>query len=93
MTSEAGLDEVQLSFDSKTRTASIIGNKNGIRHVTTLTEYKEGRVRTTSEFNMNVGKEALIEQIKQLNQQGKKQMEIAYMLGISQSTVSNYLKK
>lgn len=41
----------------------------------------------------NLGKDGLKKQIKELKYQRYKQQEIADMLGVSQSTVSNYLKK
>ena len=43
-------------------------------------------------FEKNLGKDGLKKQIKELYSQGYKQREIADMLGVSQSTVSNYLK-
>lgn len=52
-----------------------------------------GVVQTTTQFATNLGKEALISQIKALRKQGYKQQQIADMLKISQATVSKYLRK
>ena len=92
LVSDIGLDEVKTTFDSKTKTASVVGNKNGIQYTTTLTEHKSGSIQTNSMFEKNLGKDVLKKQIKKLKQQGYKQQKIADMLGVSQSTVSNYLK-
>jgi transcriptional regulator len=47
-------------------------------------------VQNQSCFESNLGKEALVSQVKSLRKQGYKQQEIADMLGISQSLVSKY---
>ena len=88
-----GLDDVKTHFDSKTGIASVIGNKDGFQYTTTLTKHKNGIVQTTSKFATNLGREALISQIKALRKQGYKQQQIADMLKISQATVSKYLRK
>ena len=93
LASEIGLDEVKTSFNSKTKTASVVGKKDGIQYTTTLTEHTGGCIQTNSMFEKNLGKDGLKKQIKELKCQGYKQQEIADMLGVSQSTVSNYLKK
>ena len=92
LASEIGLDEVKTTLNSKTKTACVIGEKNGIQYTTTLTEHKGGKIQTNSMFEKNLGKDGLKKQIKELKRQGYKQQKIADMLGISQSTVSNYLK-
>ena len=88
-----GLNDVKTSLNSKTGVATITGNKDGIQYTTTLTKYIDGIVNITSEFKINVGKDVLTSQVKELKKQGFKQTEIANMLNVSQSTVSNYLKK
>ena len=55
-----------------------------------MQQEKHGQIVKYSAFEINVGKDALIEQIKELRRQGYKQLEIADMLGISQSLVSKY---
>ena len=55
-----------------------------------MQQEKHGQIVKNSSFEINVGKDALIEQIKELRRQGYKQLEIADMLGISQSLVSKY---
>lgn len=50
-------------------------------------------MQTTTQFATNLGKEALISQIKALRKQEYKQQQIADMLKISQATVSKYLRK
>ncbi len=67
--------------------------KDGIQYTTTLTEHTGGCIQTKSMLKKNLGKDGLKKQIKELKYQRYKQQEIADMLGVSQSTVSNYLKK
>lgn len=88
-----GLNDVKTSFNSKTGTASVTGNRNGIQYTTTLKKQQNGITQTSSQFNINISKDALKNQIKDLNKQGFKQQQIADMLNISQPTVSNYIKK
>lgn len=89
-----GLENVKTSFNSKTGTASITGIRDGIQYTTTLKTQKNGIIQTSSQFDVeNISKKALKMQIKDLKKQGYKQREIAEMLGISQPTVSNYLRK
>ena len=88
-----GLDDVKTNFDSKTGIASVIGHKDGFQYTTTLTEHVNGVVQTSSKFALNLGKEALVSQIKALRKQGYKQQQIADMLKVSQATVSKYLRK
>lgn len=90
---DVGLNDVKTTFDSKTGIASVIGNKDGFQYTTTLTKHMNGVVQTTTQFATNLGKEALISQIKALRKQGYKQQQIADMLKISQATVSKYLRK
>lgn len=87
------LVDVKTQYNSKTGTASITGHSNGIQYTTTLSAQSEGIIQTNSMFNKNMGKDALENQIKKLKAEGFKQTEIAEMLGISQPTVSNYLRK
>lgn len=85
-----GLDDTKMMINSKTGTVSITGRKNGYQYTTTMQQEKHGQIVKNSSFEVNVGKDALIEQIKELRRQGYKQLEIADMLGISQSLVSKY---
>ena len=85
-----GLDDTKMMINSKTGTVSITGRKNGYQYTTTMQQEKHGQIVKNSSFEINVGKDALIEQIKELRRQGYKQLEIADMLGISQSLVSKY---
>ena len=93
LVSDIGLNDVKTTFVSKTGIASVIGNKDGFQYTTTLTKHMNGVVQTTTQFATNLGKEALISQIKALRKQGYKQQQIADMLKISQATVSKYLRK
>lgn len=93
LVSDIGLNDVKTTFDSKTGIASVIGSKDGFQYTTTLTKHMNGVVQTTTQFATNLGKEALISQIKALRKQGYKQQQIADMLKISQATVSKYLRK
>lgn len=86
------LEDVKTSFDSKKGTATISGVKDGIKYTTTMKNQKNGVTKMESQFKTNIGKFALVEQIKELKMQGYKQTEIAEMLDISQSLVSKYLK-
>lgn len=93
LVTNVGLSDVKTEFNAKTGSASVVGNKDGIQYTTTLTNYAHGVVQTTTEFVTNLGKEALITQVKDLRKQGYKQQQIADMLKISQATVSKYLRK
>ncbi|MEH2953643.1 terminase [Candidatus Merdisoma sp. JLR.KK011] len=84
------LENVKTTLNTKTGTASITGSKDGYQYTTTMQKETHGMVRTESMFECNLGKEALISQVKNLRRQGYKQQEIADMLGISQSLVSKY---
>ena len=91
---DVGLENVKTNFNSKTGTASVTGNRDGFQYTTTLKRQKNGIIQTSSQFDVeNMTKNALEMQIKELKRQGYKQREIAEMLGISQPTVSNYLRK
>jgi DNA-binding NarL/FixJ family response regulator len=93
LVSSVGLDDVKTSFNSKTGTASVTGNRHGIQYTTTLKKQLNGIIQTTSQFSTDMNKDALKSQIKDLRKQGYKQQQIADMLNISQATVSNYLHK
>ena len=87
---QTGLNDTKMTINSKTGTVSITGIKDGYQYTTTMQQEKHGSVVKNSSFEVNIGKEALIEQIKDLRREGYKQIEIAEMLGISQSLVSKY---
>lgn len=89
---DTGLSNVKTSYDSRTGTATITGNRDGMQYTTTVQRNKYGATKTVSQYDVTVGRDAMIEQVKQLKRQGYKQTEIADMLGISQSSVSNYLR-
>ena len=90
---DIALDEVKTYYNAKTGTASVTGHRDGIQYTTTLSKHSEGVIKTDSMFSLNMGREALGMQIKKLKKEGYKQSEIAAMLGISQPTVSNYLRR
>lgn len=92
LVSSIELQDVKTTFNSKTGTASITGNRDGIQYTTTLKKQSNGVVQTTSYLDINLSRVALKSQIKELRKQGFKQQQIADMLNISQATVSNYLK-
>lgn len=87
---QTGLENVKTEVNTKTGTASITGSKDGYQYTTTMKREKHGVVQTQATFESNLGKEALISQVKQLLREGHKQREVANMLGISQSLVSQY---
>ena len=87
------LDDVKTSFNAKTGTASITGHRNGVQYTTTLSKKKGGLIRKDSMFYKDMGRDALADQIKELKNDGYKQTEIADMLGVSQPTVSKYLRR
>ena len=89
---QTGLENAKTFINSKTGTASITGTREGLVFTTTVKKEKSGIVRTDSAFKTNIGKAALVEQIKELLRQGYKQREVADMLNISQSLVSKYSK-
>lgn len=88
--SKTGLENVKTTYNTKTGTACIVGSKDGYQYTTTMQREMHGMVQTQSCFESNLGKEALVSQVKSLLQQGYKQREVADMLGISQSLVSKY---
>lgn len=88
--SQTELNNVKTSINTKTGTASITGSKDGYQYTTTIKREKHGVIQTQASFETNMGKEALITQVKQLLKEGYRQREVANMLGISQSLVSKY---
>lgn len=88
--SKTELEDVKTIIDAKAGTASITGSRDGYQYTTTLKRQEYGVVQTHTSFECNIGKEALISQVKQLLKQGYRQREVANMLGISQSLVSKY---
>ena len=93
LVSKMPLDDVKTQFNAKTGTASITGHRNGIQYTTTLSGHPEGVIQTNAMFNKDMSRDALEMLIKKLKKDGYKQTEIAEMLGISQPTVSNYLRR
>lgn len=87
---QTGLENVKTTLNTKTGTASITGTKGGYQYTTTMQKEPHGMVQTQSTFECNLGKDALVSQVKSLLRQGYKQREVADMLGISQSLVSKY---
>lgn len=87
---QTGLEDVKTFINTKTGTASITGSRNGYQYTTTVKRENHGTIQSHASFETNLGKEALIAQIKQLLRDGYKQREVADMLGISQSLVSKY---
>ena len=87
-----GLNDAKTNFNSKTGTASVTGNRDGIQYTTTLKKQLNGMIQTSTQFATNLSRDALKSQIKDLKRQGYTQQEIAGMLNISQPTVSKYLR-
>lgn len=87
---QTGLSDAKMTLNSKTGTVSITGRKGGYQYTTVMQQEKQGKIVKNTTFAVNVGKEALIEQIKDLRREGYKQSEIADMLGVSQPLVSKY---
>lgn len=87
------LEDVDLRYNSKTKTLSMSATKDDYRANVTLTQFQNGQSKKESQFNVNLGREALEEQILELYNNRYNQTEIAQALGISQATVSNYLKR
>ena len=77
---QTGLENVKTSINTKTGTASITGSKDGYQYTTTVKREKHGVVQTQASFETNLGKEALISQVKQLLKEGYRQREVADML-------------
>lgn len=86
-----GMQDVKTRLETKSGVASISGYRDGVRYTTTMKFEDNGSILTQSEFDSNLSKDALYSQIHSLYKQGYTQVEIAEMLGISQSTVSKYL--
>ena len=81
---------MKTTINTKTGTACLTGSKDGYQYTTTLQKEKHGVIQTHASFEINLGKEALISQIKRLLSEGYRQREVADMLGVSQSLVSKY---
>lgn len=90
---DTGLQDVRTKLDSRTGTATITGNRDGMQYTTTIQHNRCGATKTISQYDTSVGRGAMIEQVKELHRQGYRQTEIADMLGVSQGTVSNYLRR
>ena len=90
MVTKIGLNDVKQSFNSKAGIATVSGTKDGIQHTI---KQLHGVIQTTAQFAVNMGRDALIAQAKDLSKQGYKQQQIALMLGVSQATISKYLRK
>ena len=63
------------------------------QYSTTLSRYQDGVIQTNTMFRKDMGRDAMALNIKQIKQEGYTQTEIASMLGISQPSVSNYLRR
>ena len=92
MMSKIQLSDVKAQINTKAGTVSITGHRNGIQYTTTLSKQPEGVIQTSSKLKKEIGSDALKNQIHNLRKDGFKQTEIANMLGVSQPTVSKYLK-
>ena len=83
-----------MNIDSVSRTVSISGETDDARISTRIDIFSENSfVKTSSKFQKKEKKSDYIDEVRKLYQQGYKQVEIAQMLGISQSLVSNLLRK
>lgn len=89
---DSKLEDARVSMDTKTGTATVTGRRDGLQYTTTVRSNLYGTTQTPSVYAVNVGRDALINQVKQLRGQGYKQNDIATMLGISQVSVSKYLR-
>lgn len=88
------LENVQMNIDSVSRTVSISGETDGARISTKINVFSGNDfVKTSSRFQKKDKKSDYADEIRKLYQEGYKQVEIARMLGISQSLVSNLLRK
>lgn len=88
------LKNVQMNIDSVSRTVSISGETEDARISTKINVFSGNDfVKTSSRFQKKDKKSDYIDEIRKLYQEGYKQVEIARMLGISQSLVSNLLRK
>ncbi len=88
---ELGLNNTTATYDNRAGTASVSGTRNGMRITATVS--RDGDLDDHNKKYATIGRSAAIEQVKELRKQGHTQVDIADMLGISQSTVSNYLRK
>lgn len=90
---DSRLENIKLTLNSRTGTTSVTGDRDGLHYACTIQCNRYGEVRTESQYTTNLGKDIMIEQIKELRKQGHKQVDIANMLGVSQPLVSRYLKR
>lgn len=91
--SEVPLENLSMQYNEKTKTASISGQLRGVLYTTTLKAIPDGVIKTTTQIDVSAGKDVLIQQAIDLKKQGYTQKQIAEMLGVSQATISNYLRK
>ena len=92
LASSLNLENVNMRTNSKTGTATVTGSRDGMQFTTTIQRNSYGVTQSTSRYVTNMGRDALIQQARELRRQGYKQTEIADMLGISQASVSKYLR-
>ena len=87
------LTDVHIQYDARSGSASITGLKDDIRCTMTLKPNADSKISSELKHAKTIGREAAIDQVKELYRQGYRQVDIAHMLNIAQSTVSTYLKK
>lgn len=85
-----GFENFKTTINSKTGTMSISGRKGNIQYTTTMSVVNNGKITTQTEYPVNLGKAALVSQVKDLIKAGYRQQKVADMLGVSQSLVSKY---
>lgn len=84
--------EVTYRINKKKGIMSISGKKNDEAFRATRQLYGDnGTVQSASRFNANIDRSERSQIVRDMYRQGYKQQEIADMLGISQSQVSNIL--
>lgn len=95
---EYNLDSnVNLNYKSDISKMEKIGNicwyEDGQRCFTTIQEDPSLKRLNISLFDKNSSKEEIVQEAIKLSKEGYKQVEIANMLGRSQSSISGYLRK
>ncbi len=92
-TKKSDLDDIEVHINVKKGLATISGHKNGIRATTTISIEQSQDQTTKADDDRALTKRILTDTVKRLHSDGFTQKEIARIMGISQSSVSIYLRQ
>lgn len=87
------IKDSKIFIDSKKQTISITGEFEGSTITSDIKLMPSGYIGTNTQFSKKERKSDYLNDVVELTNKGYKQVEIARMLGISQSLVSQLLKQ